>query len=244
MQWCCVVQRRWREVSRLAAKAKGCSQGQGQGQRLVKQIVQWRVENPFRLASGARGVQHRGSHRLVINGRHGQAINSLFPALKPRFDTAHHVEMLYPGIVGQNPAGHTGKTVGGDKQVRTAVLEDVCRFILLQVSTDRGEHNAGSHGARCDFKKLPTVFQHHRHVIAGLESTGPQKMGNLIAALVQLPVGHHLAGIGHDERRFMRGFRGSNRYVGHQYSPDGMLRILYRTVLGKSTGGMFGAGRS
>ena len=117
-----MVERRWREVSRLAAKAKGCSQGQGQGQRLIKQIVQWRVENPFRLASGARGVQHRGSHRLVINGRHGQAINSLFPALKPRFDTAHHVEMLYPGIVGQNPAGHAGKTVGGDKQVRTAVL--------------------------------------------------------------------------------------------------------------------------
>ena len=76
--------------------------------------------------------------------------------------------MLYLCRLRPNLLCHFCQGEGADKQFGATILQDVDRFLFLQMGADGSKHQARALGGPDNFHELAVVFHHQADMVAGL----------------------------------------------------------------------------
>ena len=219
MQWCCVIQRRRRQVNRVLVDTEEGGKGLHVWMDIIQALQIVHRQHALGLAGGARGIQHRRTIALVCDALSGHRCGRLLPGVKAWLSAVDHVEVFNRRDIANQLVRYCRKLLRTDEQLRVAILEDVLGLFLAQVRADRRKDQATPHCALHDLHELGIVLDHHADMITALEPVGTKQLGNAVGTLVQFGIGGHLAGIPHDDCRLVWGYLGGGTDVGHNLGP-------------------------
>jgi predicted HD phosphohydrolase len=92
--------------------------------------------------------------------------------------------------------------------LRAAVLDDIGDLVFLQLGADRDIDEPRAMRRPGDLVETRPRVHQQRDRVAMVQPHRPQHVRGLVRALVELPIGHHLAAARHDDGGFVGGFGG------------------------------------
>jgi len=155
------------------------------------------VLDPLGAACGARRIEHVRAGGLVGDRGGGHLVPGGFKALEGGPRLADHVEFHIGHEFGQF-IGHWADAGRGDQHLRLTVMHDVFDLAGAELGRDAGEIEARPLGRPGDLEIAGIVVHHQGDDVADLQAKGPEELGALVGAVIQLGVGDRLAGPGHD----------------------------------------------
>ncbi len=193
-----VIERRRREIDRVLAHAVELA---GDLEQRVVGVDRLRLDHRQHAlgpAGGAGRIEHVVAGGFVGDALGGLAGHCLFPRLIAGDGAVQHVAVGDALHQWRELGRLVGEIFRGDEELRAAVSHDVIDFSGGQPRADGGVDQARALGAPADLEEARVVLEEQRDVVAGPEARGTEKLRDAVGLIVELPVGHRLAGRGHD----------------------------------------------
>ncbi len=166
------------------------------------------IDDPFRVAGGARGVVERDRVPLVLGGDLGEIGVTLgeegfvierakaLPARTLRVGDVDDQRLLVEE--GERAADRRREFGVGDQHHGFAVAEDEGDRLGIEADVERVQHRAGHRDAEMRLEGLGHVGRHQRHRVAAPDTARRQRRGEAAAAFEALPPG--MAALAMDDR--------------------------------------------
>ena len=142
---------------------------------------------------GAGGIEHVGAGAFVGDGLGGLFGDQRLPALVALGRAADHQQPGARTGVGRELRRPLGVLVGGDEDLRAAVLDDVAGLFGREVARDGGVDDPGPVAGPQDLHELEPVLHQDGDALALPHAELAQGLGAAVRDVVELGVGQRLA---------------------------------------------------
>ena len=191
-----VIERRRRQIDAVLAEAEQRLDHHLQGVRRVDRPAGQRRLDALGPPGGAGGIEHVGTGRLVGDRRGRQLAQRLFQAGVGRGRPADHVQ-LHARDQGRQFVRQRRQGGRGDQDLGPAILDDVGDLGRRQLGRDTGVVEPGPLGRPGDLEVAGIVLHHQGDDVAWPQAQRAEEVRALVRSLVELAIGHRLAGAGH-----------------------------------------------
>jgi hypothetical protein len=215
-----MIERRRRQIGHAVATAPRPQKEVDNRQMLRPRVFRQRPQNPFRAARRAGGIEHRGAEGFAGNRRVGKFIHRRIEIDDPVAvaGTVDNEAAFDPRALRQCLQRDLALRRRGEEDLRLAVVENVGRFARRQIRIDAGIIEARAFAGAAAFGIAGVVLHEDRVVVEPFEAVRPQKMGEPVAAPVELGISDGFAALRHDDGRLVRPHPGLQTRI-HRHLP-------------------------